>query len=175
MTEVIVLKPPNRCFSLNYTTPLPTTSSVPRDHSGLSHLALERPAAQFRLRALPLTMHWLSVRRWMACGWIEGTAGLQFNFGAGSLSGSMTVDYYSNGGMGEGYSLGQYGFVNTVYSTGSTTFSGQLSDPFGTGLGSFNGMFTGPGAQELMSSWSAPYTLDGQTSTMFGVWVGKKH
>ena len=39
----------------------------------------------------------------------------------------------------------------------------------------FNGMFTGPAAQELMSSWIAPYTLNGQTSTMFGVWVGKKN
>ncbi len=90
-------------------------------------------------------------------GLIEGTASLLFNFGAGQLSGHFDPVYFYLGGMGKSSPLGQYGFVNTVYSAGSTTFSGQLSNPSVTGVGSFDGMFTGPNAQELMSSWSAPY------------------
>jgi hypothetical protein len=105
---------------------------------------------------------------------VEGSATLAFNFGAGTLAGHLDPSLVPYGGMGESFSLGRYDFTNTVYSTGSATFSGQLSNPNTTGTGSFNGMFTGPNAQELMSSWSAPFTLNGQTSQMFGVWVGKK-
>jgi hypothetical protein len=72
--------------------------------------------------------------------------------------------------------LGRYDFANTIYGTGGTNFSGSLSHSTVSGLGSFEGLFTGPTAQELMARWQAPYVIPyTQTqSTMFGVWVGKK-
>ena len=77
--------------------------------------------------------------------------------------------------MGEGVELGRYDFLNTVYGSGSTTFSGQLSKLGIAQFGAFDGQFTGPNAQELMARWSAPYIdpVTSQVSTMFGVWVGK--
>jgi hypothetical protein len=40
--------------------------------------------------------------------------------------------------------------------------------------GTFNGLFTGPSAQELMARWTAPMPGPNTTQQMFGVWVGKK-
>jgi len=108
---------------------------------------------------------------------VRGTATLQFNFASGTLAGHFDPVIYDLLAYGDaGLSLGRYDFSNTVYSSGSTTFSGQLTQPGITGTGSFNGQFTGPAAQELMSTWTAPY-LNPDTnaqSTMFGVWVGSK-
>jgi hypothetical protein len=109
-------------------------------------------------------------------GVIGGSANLAFDFGAGALAGHMDPYYISVAGLGEHLPLASYDFVNTVYSTGSTSFSGQLSTAGITEKGSFDGLFTGPAAQELMARWSAPY-LDPTTnsqSQMFGVWVGTK-
>ena len=93
---------------------------------------------------------------------------LDFNFGAGTLSGHL--DPILDGG-----SLGRYDFLNTVYGSGSTIFSGQLSKAGIAQFGTFDGQFTGPNAEELMARWSAPYIdpVTSQQSTMFGVWVGK--
>jgi hypothetical protein len=65
--------------------------------------------------------------------------------------------------------------VNTVYGSGSTTFSGQLANAGFAQNGTFDGQFTGPIAQELMARWSAPFIdpATSQQSTMFGVWVGR--
>ena len=44
--------------------------------------------------------------------------------------------------------------------------------------GSFNGIFTGPNAEELMARWTADYFVQGVTAQpekMIGVWVGKKN
>jgi hypothetical protein len=108
-------------------------------------------------------------------GAIDGSATLQFDFASGKLAGHFDPVFVSYGGMGEGTALGRYEFVSTVYGVGSTSFSGQLSNGQVPDKGSFNGIFTGPHAEELMARWSAPYVLAaGQTpSTMFGVWVGK--
>ena len=71
--------------------------------------------------------------------------------------------------------FGKYDFTQTVYSSGSTTFSGKFVVP---GLpnadSSFAGVLTGPGAAEPMARFQAPYLFNGQQGTMFGVWVGKK-
>lgn len=104
---------------------------------------------------------------------VGGTASLQFDFGAGTLAGSFSP--YTFNASGTQIGLGTYSFVNTVFSTGSTTFSGQLQHGGTSDLGAFNGLFTGPAAQELMAKWTAPY-LNPDTSQwkeMFGVWVGK--
>jgi hypothetical protein len=106
---------------------------------------------------------------------VNGTASLQFNFGAGTLAGTFNPTTYSQS-SGTEVSLGTYNFVNTVFGVGSTTFSGQLQHSGTPTLGSFNGLFTGPAAQELMSRWTAPYLNpdNNQWSEMFGIWVGRK-
>ena len=174
--EVFVLKPSNPDLQLSYTTLV---------HYDIYYGdQIPFGFAAFGTATLPSAMPVTGSASYSAlvrggtvngAGGIEGTAALQFNFGAGTLAGQMTANYYPYDGVGDLNPLGQYNFVNTVYSTGSTTFSGQLSNSAVAGLGSFNGQFTGPAGQELMSSWSAPYTFDGLTSTMFGVWVGKKN
>lgn len=102
---------------------------------------------------------------------VGGTASLQFNFGAGTLAGTFNpyLTYQQT-------SLGTYAFVNTVFGVGSTTFSGQLQHAGTPDLGAFNGLFTGPLAQELMAKWTAPYQNpdNNNWSEMFGVLVGKK-
>jgi hypothetical protein len=109
--------------------------------------------------------------------YIAGDATLQFNFGAGTLSGHFNPVIYDLLAYGEGgLSLGRYDFTNTVYSTGSTSFSGDMVQAGLSGHGSFDGLFTGPGAEELMARWTAPFTNPNtdQSSQMFGVWVGRR-
>jgi hypothetical protein len=108
--------------------------------------------------------------------YVTGNASLQFNFGSGTLAGYFDPELIYFYGNGNPIPLGRYDFVNTVYGVGSTTFSGQLSNSAVPGTGTFNGLFTGPNAQELMSNWIAPYRdpTTGQTSQMFGVWVGRR-
>jgi hypothetical protein len=73
-------------------------------------------------------------------------------------------------------SLGTYTFVNTVFSPGSTNFSGGLQRPGIADLGSFNGLFTGPAAQELMARWRAPYInpQNQKQAEIAGVLIGRK-
>ena len=106
-------------------------------------------------------------------GIISGDATLQFDFGTGALSGQLDPVLEMNGVVTD---LGSYNFVNTVFGAGSATFSGGLSRTGAPSLGAFDGRFTGPAAQELMSRWTAPYLHPGtqQWSDMFGVWVGRR-
>jgi hypothetical protein len=101
---------------------------------------------------------------------VYGEALFQFDFGAGTLSGYM--DPILNGPMG-GPTLPRYSFTQTVYSPGSTTFSGSF-DFSGPTPSSFHGQFTGPAAQELMASFQAPFSNYGDWGTMTGVMIGKK-
>lgn len=111
---------------------------------------------------------------------ISGNATLQFDFGAGTLAGHFDPILNSSipgSANPMTTNLGSYNFVNTVFGAGKADFSGQLSVSGASSLGSFDGQFTGPAAQELMARWNAPYLLPGTQiwSQMFGVWVGKKH
>jgi hypothetical protein len=108
---------------------------------------------------------------------IYGTALFQFDFGAGTLSGYM--DPETNGAFGSP-DLPRYTFTDTVFSRGSTTFSGSF-DFKGPTPSSFEGRFTGPNAEELMASFKAPF-LDwddkGEPTkwgVMEGAIVGKQH
>lgn len=115
-------------------------------------------------------------------GWITdyitGTARLRFDFGEGKLSGEMRPEICP----WDCYKMGVYTFVNTVYSSGSTSFSGQFSVD-GRNVDSwFEGNFTGPKAEELMARWRAPVgpvdDILAQTAggeMMGGVWIGKKN
>lgn len=106
-------------------------------------------------------------------GLIKGSAMFQFDFGAGTLSGHFDPVLRYNG---IDTSLGAYAFTYTVFGVGSATFSGQLAHGGTNTLGTFDGQFTGPAAEELMSRWTAPYLnpTTQQWNEMFGVMVGKK-
>lgn len=107
---------------------------------------------------------------------IGGNAELSFNFGLGTLSGFMHPNLSDAWFT---YDLGQYDFTQTVYSTGSTTYSGKFIVPGGgsTADSGFNGVFTGPNAAELMAEWHAPFrdpNNNNQWANMSGLWIGKK-
>ena len=106
-------------------------------------------------------------------GWaavLEGTGTFNFDFGAGLLSGHL--DFAGS----DPAMVGTYDFANTVFGVGSTSFSGDLTNPGFSQTGSFSGNFTGPHAEELISTWTAPFhnPLSGQDSMGFGVLVGKR-
>jgi len=106
--------------------------------------------------------------------YIGGAATFQFDFAAGTLSGHFDPSIYD---WDQPVPIGRYDFGNTIYASGSTTFSGDLVRS-GVGTGSFQGQFTGPKAEELMARWSAPLSnplAGGQASTMYGVLIGKKN
>ena len=100
---------------------------------------------------------------------VDGSILLSFNFGAGSLSGSISPNLH------QGYDFAPLNFVSTVYSTGSTTFSGKFNTS-AAGVNSFSGLFTGPTAQELIGNFAFPYVspVDSKTYQASGAFVGKK-
>lgn len=104
--------------------------------------------------------------------YVDGTATLNFNFAAGTLTGNMTPQYCP----WDCVSLGRYDFTQTVYAAGSPNFTGQFNVPGSTGPSSFEGSFTGPQAAELMARWQAPFLNPDSNvwGTMFGIWIGKK-
>ena len=106
-------------------------------------------------------------------GRIDGDATFQFNFGTGTLSGHFDPILEHDGVVTD---LGTYNFVSTVFGVGSPTFSGGLSLAGAPSQGAFDGRFTGPAAEELMSRWTAPYRNPStqQWNEMFGIMVGKK-
>jgi hypothetical protein len=107
---------------------------------------------------------------------VTGAAKLSFNFGAGTLAGYMDTTIIGPTGS---FTNPRYDFAQTVYSVGSTTFSGSFLVPGSTAGSSFSGQFNGPGAAELMASWGAPFVDPTAPNgpawgTMNGVWIGKK-
>ena len=104
-------------------------------------------------------------------GSIGGSVSLDFDFGSGTLAGLIQPYLYTD----QQYTLPSLSFTNTVFSTGSTTFSGF----FATGLAGpngFSGQFTGPNAQELIGKWAFPFIspIDGALESAEGVWIAKK-
>jgi hypothetical protein len=104
-------------------------------------------------------------------GGISGSISLAFNFGAGSLSGSISPRL----DIGNHYSLGTLSFANAVYSTGSSSFSGQFNTNV-AGINGFSGLFTGPNAQELIGKFAFPYTspISGTPQQAEGAFIAKK-
>ena len=102
---------------------------------------------------------------------VGGTVSMTFDFAAGTLSGVMKPAYAD----WDYVPLGDYVFRDTVFSPGSTHFSGAFSVGGKAVPSSFEGSFTGPQAAELMAGWTAPYNnADLGTGTMWGVWLAKK-
>ena len=88
----------------------------------------------------------------------------------------VTLHPHATDPFGDDFFLGTYTFADTIYSVGSTNYSGRFSWN-GATVGDFSGHFTGPGAAELIGAFNAPFvdpyfpeTID----TMRGAWVGKK-
>jgi hypothetical protein len=100
---------------------------------------------------------------------VDGSIRLLFDFGLGTLSGSISPNLH------QGYAFGSLDFRETVYSTGSTTFSGMF-DTDVAGLNSFSGQFTGPKAEELIGNFVFPYRspVDGKIYQADGAFVGTK-
>lgn len=105
---------------------------------------------------------------------VGGEATLEFDFAAGTLAGHFDPLVLDTSGGAVG--LGTYTFVDTVYGVGSTTFSGEFSHSNASLTGAFNGLFTGPNAEELMARWTADYVNPSTQNSgeMFGIWVAKK-
>ena len=111
----------------------------------------------------------------LASGELEvwGNVALNFNFAGGTLSGQMKPEIAP---VWDIIPLGAYTFRDTVYSSGSRSFSGAFQVNGSTEASSFQGSFTGPQAEELMASWNAPF-LNPETKqwgTMVGIWTAKR-
>jgi hypothetical protein len=111
---------------------------------------------------------------------ISGTVDLDFNFAAGSLGGAMSLNLTD--ASGGSLPLGSFNFKETVYSTGSTSYSGKF-DSTAAGDNFFLGKFTGPNAEETIGAWALPFILDNgnasiiadhQAHQAFGAWIAKK-
>ncbi len=105
---------------------------------------------------------------------VWGSVVLNFDFAAGTLAGEMNPIIASDW---DGVSLGTYTFRDTVYSSGSTNFSGSFLAPAGlSGPSWFSGTFTGPGGAELQASWQAPYMnpQSNQPGSITGVWIASR-
>jgi len=105
---------------------------------------------------------------------IRGPIELSFDFGLGTLSGNISPTIFSYVDSSSN-ALGTISFTNTVYSTGSTTFSGKFDTNL-PGVNSFSGLFTGPHAEELIGNFALPYQspIDNQTYQADGAFVGAK-
>lgn len=118
---------------------------------------------------------------------ISGTIQLGFDFASGSLTGQIapTISYMAtNAGPWDfpiSQQLGPISFVDTVHAVGSTQFSGRFDTNL-AGANSFDGMFTGPGAEELIGKWTLPFIWssdpqaggDGQLHSSWGVMIGQR-
>jgi hypothetical protein len=111
---------------------------------------------------------------------VEGTVNLNFDFASGSLAGAMTIAL--NDAAGDKLGLGTYSFSDTVFSAGSTSYSGKFATN-AAGDNFFLGKFTGPNAEETIGAWALPFILDVGNSTIaadhkahqaFGAWIAKK-
>jgi hypothetical protein len=107
------------------------------------------------------------------CGFpiaVEGKVALNFAFVAGTLGGSMSIALSSGWGP---VPVGDYNFVQTVFSPGSTTYSGRFDTSL-SGNNFFLGRFTGPNAEETIGAWAVPFTFGGGTHQAIGAWIAKK-
>ena len=107
----------------------------------------------------------------LVSGWMIGSISLVFDFGGSSLSGSLSPIL----SLDKQYPLGTFSFENTVYSAGSTSFSGRF-DTNVAGSNSFAGQFTGPAAQELIGKFAFPYMspVSGTPQQSQGAFIAKR-
>ncbi|WP_205478896.1 transferrin-binding protein-like solute binding protein [Sphingomonas arenae] len=102
---------------------------------------------------------------------VSGSIDFTFDFGRSSLSGSLSPILSTPNGD---QSLGTFAFSDTVYSAGSTTFSGRFDTPL-TGDNFFLGRFFGPDAKEAGGAWALPFQYDGSSHQAFGGFIAKRN
>lgn len=102
---------------------------------------------------------------------LEGTVRMNFDFAAGTLSGSLALASACD--CSTLVSTGPLSFSNTVFAHGSQTFSGSFATG-ADGPNFFDGRFTGPGAEELIARWSLPFLFDGAKHQAWGAWIAKR-
>jgi hypothetical protein len=110
---------------------------------------------------------------------VRGSVILSFDFARGNLAGSMSLSLNDSLPSTQ---LGSWQFKDTVFSAGSTTYSGQFDTP-SSGQNFFMGHFTGPNAEETIGGWALPFVFshgdsavapDGQVHQAIGAWIAKK-
>lgn len=111
--------------------------------------------------------------------YLDGSVTLNFDFGSGTLAGAMTL----NGADGMNpFEVGTFAFRDTVFSAGSTTYSGAF-ETSASGENFFLGRFTGPNAEETIGAWAVPFVFtsggeyapaDGQTHQAYGAWIARR-
>ena len=99
---------------------------------------------------------------------------LSFDFGLGSLSGKISPSVF-NYADSDDYTLAPISLRETIYSSGSTTFSGKFDTDI-AGVNFLTGRFTGPHAEELIGDFALPYRspIDGQPYEADGAFVAGK-
>lgn len=105
---------------------------------------------------------------------ITGTMLMTFDFAAGTFSGHISPVLGCWACIWD-EPLTPLHFTETVYSAGSTHYSGKFDTPL-VGPNSFEGVFAGPNAVETMARFQAPYEdpYTGDPYQMSGVWVAKQ-
>lgn len=107
---------------------------------------------------------------------VTGTVNLAFDFGAGTLSGSMHPVHGTNGWYPSvDYDYGRYDFDQTIYAVGSSRYSGRFAkDGVPIPDSWFDGSLTGPGAEETIGRFAAPFTRNGASGVLTGIWTAKR-
>ncbi|KUO54694.1 MAG: hypothetical protein APF82_08705 [Sphingomonadales bacterium BRH_c42] len=103
-------------------------------------------------------------------GGIGGYTTLNVDFAHSLLTG--TLELYVPDGMNP-RPVGTYTTLPIALASGANSFSGQF-DTSQTGFNQFNGLFTGPSAQEAIGSWALPLMIDGQLHQAIGAWIAKR-
>ena len=111
--------------------------------------------------------------------YLDGKVTLSFDFQRGTLGGNMDLFMVT---YRDPIAIGSYNFINTIFSAGSTTYSGRF-DTAVSGDNYFLGRFTGPTAQETIGTWAVPFVFsqgdadyppDNQRHQAIGAWVAKQ-
>lgn len=103
-------------------------------------------------------------------GGIDGYATLSVDFARSLLTGSLEL--YVPDGMNP-RPVGTYSTLPIPLAASTNSFSGRF-DTSQAGSNQFNGLFTGPLAQEAIGSWALPLMIDGQLHQAIGAWIARR-
>jgi hypothetical protein len=107
---------------------------------------------------------------------VGGSVMLDVDFAAGVLGSAMNPIFETNGFYPDlDHDYGRFDFAQTVYSRGSSRYSGAFAKDGVSVAGSwFEGALTGPGAEEAIARFVAPFTRGPTTGALSGIWISKK-
>lgn len=101
---------------------------------------------------------------------IGGEVTLNVDFARSTLTGSLALSVPD--GMNP-RPIGTFSTMPILLASGANSFSGQFATSQ-TGFNQFNGLFTGPTAQEAIGSWALPLMIDGQPHQAIGAWIARQ-